>query len=767
MELQSFTLASLQASTFCVFNVLSPLLPVVLVMGQTRAAERLRREHGILSVTPARAAVAGRVTISCFDKTGTLTEDGLSLIGCLPAGHSFQKGDEPLCAQQCSAGLRLVMGLCHNLATHTASGELAGPQVELAMFEGSRATALLDGSSGGQINHVTWPDGAGAEAEAKYPFDHNTMTMSMIATCNPPIELRDGARYSRLALVKGAPENVAKLCKGDHGGGDGGESAHSAIVRALLQVIEEWASRGYYVLMAACRPLEGDSVQTREDVEQARSFEPLGLLVFRNELRAESQTLISDLRDAYLDVVIVSGDSHQTAAAIAKQVGVISDVPKVLTSGVVVNEVRWRSQDDVECDPCEDGCQLIVSGEAWQLSTMHGRLLPPWLKNVRVFGRVSPEQKTQIVEAYISMGHTAMFVGDGGNDSGALRAAHVGVALTVAKEDDCANGSVIAHFNTTKKTPSAALHILLAGRCALSANFACFCFLFCYGIQLTALKVLMNSRKSGPIHFSSWQLILFEGMSLPCMTYALLMAGPLKKLHREMPPWSLLCKQGALALVGPCLISLFLVVLMYCSLLHESFFVPFALDKFGLTSHEIWKHGDNFECATVFLVWSIGVLSLVVACGFGGKFRTPLYYNAGLIVVCFAFISLVLFLTWRDSTTVNCLFRVQCSQKALDTINKESASLRLLEGTIHESSTFYGMGPTNGNILPLPWRQRLTLSFAVMLSLMMAYQKFVVEAFNEKHTSINQALQACNEDGSSNVRKNSDTPREATDDDST
>merc|ERR1719428_554347 len=123
----------------------------------------------------------------------------------------------------------------------------------------------------------------------------------------------------------------------------------------------------------------------------------------------------------------------------------------------------------------DDDIELVVSGQAW--TTFGGDT--PWLSKARVFGRTSPEQKVEIVEAFIRLGHTAMFVGDGGNDCGALRAAHVGVALTEQKpQEGSQNGSIIAHFNTTEKTPNAAVQVVQEGRAALASSLAIFRFLF-------------------------------------------------------------------------------------------------------------------------------------------------------------------------------------------------------------------------------------------------------------------------------------------------
>merc|ERR1719335_1715486 len=123
--MMDFTVPSFFQAGFAIWNTFSPLLPVALVMGQTKATARLRESYRILCLTPARTAVAGRVDIALFDKTGTLTEDGLEMVGViLEGGGTHQPGDQlfdpadwgQLGSNPRAQGIRLVMGMAHNVA---------------------------------------------------------------------------------------------------------------------------------------------------------------------------------------------------------------------------------------------------------------------------------------------------------------------------------------------------------------------------------------------------------------------------------------------------------------------------------------------------------------------------------------------------------------------------------------------------------------------------------------------------------------------------
>ena len=69
-------------------QILSPLLPAVLVLGQTVAAARLRQKE-VYCVNLPRIPLSGKVRIFCFDKTGTLTKEGLDFYGVLVRAQRY------------------------------------------------------------------------------------------------------------------------------------------------------------------------------------------------------------------------------------------------------------------------------------------------------------------------------------------------------------------------------------------------------------------------------------------------------------------------------------------------------------------------------------------------------------------------------------------------------------------------------------------------------------------------------------------------------
>ena len=93
------------------------------------------------------------------------------------------------------------------------------------------------------------------------------------------------------------------------------------------------------------------------------------------------------------------------------------------------------------------------------------------LLKTRIFARISPSAKELIVRMHIAKGLIVGMCGDGGNDCGALRAAHAGVALSEAE------ASVVSPFTAGTKSVRSVVDLLREGRCALATSFAGYKFL--------------------------------------------------------------------------------------------------------------------------------------------------------------------------------------------------------------------------------------------------------------------------------------------------
>ena len=111
--------------------------------------------------------------------------------------------------------------------------------------------------------------------------------------------------------------------------------------------------------------------------------------------------------------------------------------------------------------------EVALSGSAWGvLRTNDPKLAKLMAPFVRVYGRCTPHDKVSVVDTFVELGYVTLFSGDGGNDCGALKSAHVGVALSDAE------ASIVSPFTSMDRTITSVVEVLREGRCALASALA-------------------------------------------------------------------------------------------------------------------------------------------------------------------------------------------------------------------------------------------------------------------------------------------------------
>jgi Ca2+-transporting ATPase len=209
------------------------------------------------------------------------------------------------------------------------------------------------------------------------------------------------AGSGRVAYVKGSPEAVLGRCKARLWA----DGTLSAIDRAAIDdAVEEMAASGLRVLAFARLELPAErNVIGHPDVAEGLTF--LGLQGMIDPPRAEATHAVAECRTAGIGVRMITGDHAETAAAIARQLGL---------EGVD----RGGSSPHV------------LTGR--QLTEMHDAELIEAVDDTSVFARVAPEQKLRLVEALQHRGEVVAMTGDGVNDAPALRRADIGVAMGIS-----------------------------------------------------------------------------------------------------------------------------------------------------------------------------------------------------------------------------------------------------------------------------------------------------------------------------------------------
>lgn len=210
---------------------------------------------------------------------------------------------------------------------------------------------------------------------------------------------------------------------------------------------------------------------------------------------------------------------------------------------------------------------LAVSGDVFRWIVDYGS--PTVLKRMlvagRVFARMSPDEKHELVEKLQSIGYTAGFCGDGANDCGALKAADVGISLSEAE------ASVAAPFTSRVFDIGCVPQVIREGRAALVTSFACFKYMSLYSaIQFTSVSFLYASASNlGDFQF------LFIDLAL-ILPIAVLMswAGPAPTLSRKRPTADLVSKKVLTPLLGQMAVCVWIQAIAWLAVRKQEWYIP-------------------------------------------------------------------------------------------------------------------------------------------------------------------------------------------------
>jgi len=361
-------------------------LPIIVTIILTVAAHRMSRKK-VLVRRLAAAEMLGNVDILLTDKTGTLTEGEMSVsaIWCdrklVKVLHNDYKTkmiwpDSPSEQTKKTMNELMVIGALSGNAHYikTLNGSKAvGDAVDLAMME------LAVKSSVGTTDFQEWP------VISEIPFSSHKRYAAKIIK-------RSNRKY---IFVKGAPEKLIDRAKTII------LSGHKVplkqdIVDNLHSVIKELAQEGKRIIAVGYKDYVKDTNKLY-DVD-IREITLLGFVGIEDAPRSNVNTTLKELRLSGLEVKLVTGDMPTTAHAIASEVGLIK-----------------KTEHVIEGDKFE---RYLTQGQKW-----------PFIRNVSVFARMTPEMKYELVKFYQSLGLRIAVTGDGVNDAAALKAAEVGIAF--------------------------------------------------------------------------------------------------------------------------------------------------------------------------------------------------------------------------------------------------------------------------------------------------------------------------------------------------
>ncbi|KAK9288503.1 hypothetical protein L1049_016962 [Liquidambar formosana] len=385
-------------------SVIPPELPMELSIAVNTSLIALAR-RGIFCTEPFRIPFAGKVDICCFDKTGTLTSDDMEFCGVVGLADSAE-----LESDMTKVPVRAVeiLASCHALVF--VDNKLVGDPLEKAALKGIEWTYKSD--------EKAMPKKGGGQAVQIIQRHHFASHLKRMA-----VVVRIQEEF--FAFVKGAPETIQKKL--------------IDLPASYIETYKKYTRQGSRVLALAFKSIPEMTVSEarsldRDAVESDLTF--AGFAVFNCPIRADSATVLSELKGSSHDLVMITGDQALTACHVASQVHIISKPTLILGPTRNGDGYEWISPDETqricysenEVSALSESHDLCIGGDCIELLQQTSAVLQV-IPYVKVFARVAPEQKELIMTTFKTVGRMTLMCGDGTNDVGALKQAHVGVAL--------------------------------------------------------------------------------------------------------------------------------------------------------------------------------------------------------------------------------------------------------------------------------------------------------------------------------------------------
>ena len=338
---------------------LAAVVTVVLSIGVTNMSKRnaiIRRLTAVETL--------GCAQIICSDKTGTLTQNKMTVV------DYFGENEETIAK---------AMALCCDAEIDT-DGNVTGEPTEAALVNWANKLGMKKYDLKNEYPR-----------SGEAPFDSGRKMMSTVHR----------TADSFVQYTKGAPDIVIDKCT--HYLRDGVAVPMTDEYKAsIFGANKAMADKALRVLACATRLYDAEPA----DYEAASLEHDLcfvGLCGMIDPVRPEVKDAIVECRSAGIRPIMITGDHIDTAVAIAKELGIITEETYAIT-GAQLNEM-----DDAEFESK--------------------------FMSISVYARVQPEHKTRIVNAWRKAGYVTAMTGDGVNDAPSIKSADIGVGMGITGTD--------------------------------------------------------------------------------------------------------------------------------------------------------------------------------------------------------------------------------------------------------------------------------------------------------------------------------------------
>ena len=347
-------------------EALSSIVTIVLALG----TEKMAKENAIIKDLKAVEGL-GAVSVICSDKTGTLTQNKMT-VQKVYVDNKLIEGRE---LKKDNLAHRFLINnalLCNDSVT--VEGKEIGDPTEVALVNLGEELHLDELVIREKYQRIS-----------EIPFDSDRKLMSTVNMVNSKLVLfTKGALDVLINKVNYVADSqgIRKLSDEEK--------------KEIISVNKKLSEQGLRVLAFAYKELQDKEEITKED---ENDYVFTGLISMIDPPRVESKDAVHKCIMAGIKPVMITGDHKVTAAAIAREIGIMG-------------------KDD-------------IAVEGLEIDKLNDEQLKEKVKNISVYARVSPEHKIRIVRAWQSSGEIVAMTGDGVNDAPALKQADIGVAMGI------------------------------------------------------------------------------------------------------------------------------------------------------------------------------------------------------------------------------------------------------------------------------------------------------------------------------------------------
>ena len=349
-------------------EALTSIVTIVLASGTNDMAKK----QAIIRKLPA-VETLGSTSVICTDKTGTLTQNKMTVVDF----YMYETSKEDMSTQNInysyqSKTLTVASAICNDSNINNEGKEIGDPtEVALIKFANSR-----------NLDYNTLRDRYNRLSEI--PFDSDRKLMSTVNNIHGNVYM----------FTKGAPDVVFSRCKYAMVDGDTVD-INDDILNSYRSMNEEFSNKSLRVLAFAIKDVEDDNFVP--SLEDEVDMTLVGLMAMIDPPREEVYEAVREAKSAGIKTVMITGDHKTTAAAIAKDIGIM------------------------------DEGDIALTGQ--ELDSLTDEELDEKLEHIPVYARVSPENKIRIVRAWQKKGKITAMTGDGVNDAPALKQADIGIGM--------------------------------------------------------------------------------------------------------------------------------------------------------------------------------------------------------------------------------------------------------------------------------------------------------------------------------------------------